>query len=159
MITNLSGWPSGAFSIHSKAEGETFHPVVGPVAEAQALYVNQLKLRERVRAQAGEFVIWDVGLGAAANVLTALRATRGLSASCTSSVSTAPLRRCNLPCATRRNSVISRNTKAPSQELLQTGRADFKHGKQSVRWRLQPGRFPAIPAPATSHSRAARNYV
>ena len=57
---------NGAYSIHSVAEGETFHPVVGPVAEAQALYVNQLKLRERVRDEPGEFVIWDVGLGAAA---------------------------------------------------------------------------------------------
>src|SRR5665213_2964037 len=69
---------NGTFSIHSVAERETFHPVVGPVAEAQALYVNQLKLRERLQTQPEEFVIWDVGLGAAANVLTALRATQDL---------------------------------------------------------------------------------
>jgi tRNA U34 5-methylaminomethyl-2-thiouridine-forming methyltransferase MnmC len=69
----------GAHSIHSLAHAETFHPVVGPVAEAQALYVDQLKLIERVRHHQGEFVIWDVGLGAAANALTALRALRDLS--------------------------------------------------------------------------------
>jgi len=144
---------NGTYSIHSLAEGETFHPVVGPVAEAQALYVNQLKLRKRVRSQAGEFVIWDVGLGAAANVLTALRATR------------------DLPCSLH---VISfDNTIAPLQfalqhaadlgylveyesavqELLQTGRADFKHDQQKVRWQLHLGDFPAFlrqpgPAPA-----------
>ena len=67
---------SGDHSIHSLAHGETFHPVIGPVAEAEALYVNQLRLRERLKNHTGEFVIWDVGLGAAANALTVLRATR-----------------------------------------------------------------------------------
>lgn len=65
---------NGAFSVRSLSENETFHPVIGPVAEAEALYVNQLKLRERLRGHCGEFVVWDVGLGAAANVLTVLRA-------------------------------------------------------------------------------------
>jgi tRNA U34 5-methylaminomethyl-2-thiouridine-forming methyltransferase MnmC len=46
------------------------------VAEAEALYVRQLDLAARVRAHRGEFVVWDVGLGAAANALTVLRATR-----------------------------------------------------------------------------------
>ena len=38
---------SGGYSLHSLLHGETFHPVIGPVAEAEALYVNQLRLRER----------------------------------------------------------------------------------------------------------------
>src|SRR6186713_3020287 len=67
---------SGDYSLHSLAYGETFHPVIGPVAEAEALYVNQLQLRERLKNHTGEFVIWDVGLGAAANALTVLRAAR-----------------------------------------------------------------------------------
>jgi hypothetical protein len=69
---------NGAFSVRSLAENETFHPVIGPVAEAEALYVNQLKLRRRLESHLGPFVIWDVGLGAAANVLTVLRATADL---------------------------------------------------------------------------------
>ena len=67
---------NGAHSIHSLAHAETFHPVVGPVAEAEALYLNQLRLAQRLQAHTGEFVIWDVGLGAAANPITLLRATR-----------------------------------------------------------------------------------
>jgi tRNA U34 5-methylaminomethyl-2-thiouridine-forming methyltransferase MnmC len=67
---------SGVHSVHSLAERETFHPVIGPVSEAEALYVKQLHLPERMAAHHGEFVIWDVGLGAAANVLTVLRAIR-----------------------------------------------------------------------------------
>ncbi len=69
---------SGVFSVHSLAEAETFHPVIGPVAEAEALYVRQLNLVERMQAHRGEFVIWDVGLGAAANALTVLRHTRAV---------------------------------------------------------------------------------
>jgi tRNA U34 5-methylaminomethyl-2-thiouridine-forming methyltransferase MnmC len=65
---------SGAHSVHSIAHKETFHPVIGPVAEAEALYVRQGQLAERLGAGAGDFVIWDVGLGAAANALTVLRA-------------------------------------------------------------------------------------
>ena len=64
---------NGACSIRSLAEDETFHPVIGPAIEAEALYVRQLRLPERVRETFGEFVIWDVGLGAAANALTAIR--------------------------------------------------------------------------------------
>lgn len=71
----------GAHSVHSLAHRETFHPVVGPVAEAEALYVRQLGLVERLRGHAGEFVLWDVGLGAAANPLTVLRAAQDVSCS------------------------------------------------------------------------------
>jgi tRNA U34 5-methylaminomethyl-2-thiouridine-forming methyltransferase MnmC len=69
---------NGTFSLRSEEYGETFHPVVGPVAEAQALYVNQLNLRERVRHSREEFVVWDIGLGAAGNPLTFLNAVRDL---------------------------------------------------------------------------------
>lgn len=69
---------NGSHSVHSVAHHETFHPVIGPVAEAEALYVRQLRLVERLQAHKGEFVLWDVGLGAAANALTALRAARDI---------------------------------------------------------------------------------
>jgi tRNA U34 5-methylaminomethyl-2-thiouridine-forming methyltransferase MnmC len=72
---------NGAHSVHSLTHGETFHPVVGPVAEAEALYVRQLRLLERLQRHRGQFVIWDVGLGAAANALTVMRAARDVSCS------------------------------------------------------------------------------
>jgi tRNA U34 5-methylaminomethyl-2-thiouridine-forming methyltransferase MnmC len=64
---------NGLWSVRSLAEGETFHPVIGPVAEAEALYIRQLRVIERIRRAPAPFVVWDVGLGAAANVLTLLR--------------------------------------------------------------------------------------
>jgi tRNA U34 5-methylaminomethyl-2-thiouridine-forming methyltransferase MnmC len=69
---------SGEWSVRSHAHGETFHPVIGPVAEAQALYVKQLNIRQRVQESTEEFVIWDVGLGAAANPLVLLKAISDL---------------------------------------------------------------------------------
>jgi tRNA U34 5-methylaminomethyl-2-thiouridine-forming methyltransferase MnmC len=69
---------SGAHSVRSLFHHETFHPVIGPVAEAEALYVKQLNLRARIERHQDEFVIWDVGLGAAANPITVLRAVRDL---------------------------------------------------------------------------------
>jgi tRNA U34 5-methylaminomethyl-2-thiouridine-forming methyltransferase MnmC len=61
------------YSVRSLADEETFHPGIGPIAEAEALYVRQLRLPERVAETKGEFVLWDVGLGAAANALTAFK--------------------------------------------------------------------------------------
>jgi hypothetical protein len=64
---------SGVRSLRSVRHGETFHPVVGPMAEARELHVGQQRMVERARAEAGRaFVVWDVGLGAAANALAVL---------------------------------------------------------------------------------------
>jgi tRNA U34 5-methylaminomethyl-2-thiouridine-forming methyltransferase MnmC len=133
---------NGSFSIHSVAERETFHPVVGPAAEAQALYVDQLKLRDRVRARNGEFVLWDVGLGAAANVLAALRATRDIPCSLriiSFDKTLEPLR--FALCHADELGYFAPYESAVA-ELLQTGRADFRQGLQSVRWHLHLGDFP-----------------
>ena len=73
--------PNGAYSLRSESYGETFHPVIGPAAEAQALYVDQLKLAQRVADCSDDFIIWDVGLGGAANPLTFLNAVRDVAAS------------------------------------------------------------------------------
>lgn len=53
---------------------EIFHPGIGPVAEATLLHVQQHQLEKKVRAltPVDRFVIWDVGLGAAANALAAI---------------------------------------------------------------------------------------
>jgi tRNA U34 5-methylaminomethyl-2-thiouridine-forming methyltransferase MnmC len=69
---------NGVTSVRSLTHGETFHPVIGPAAEAEALYVRQLQLRKRLGACPGPFVLWDVGLGAGANVLTALKSLRDI---------------------------------------------------------------------------------
>ncbi|MBC7660335.1 MAG: methyltransferase [Chitinophagaceae bacterium] len=64
---------SGIKSLRQLSSQETFHPGIGPMAEARILHVDQQRIVER-SARPGRFVIWDVGLGAAANAVAALEA-------------------------------------------------------------------------------------
>jgi tRNA U34 5-methylaminomethyl-2-thiouridine-forming methyltransferase MnmC len=65
---------SGAKSLRSRACGQTFHPVVGPMIEARGLHVQQQRLVDRAALADDVFVIWDVGLGAGANAIAAIEA-------------------------------------------------------------------------------------
>ena len=65
---------SGDRSVRSREFGETFHPVIGPMAEARALHVRGQRLVERAAETEGTFIVWDVGLGAAANAVAVLEA-------------------------------------------------------------------------------------
>ena len=135
---------NGICSVRSLADAETFHPVVGPVAEAEALYVNQLKLRERLKNHSGEFVIWDVGLGAAANALTVLRATKNIG--------------CNIHLVSFDHTVeplefALKNAEALGYfggyenhlvEFLRAHRVNFQDGARSVNWELHLGDFPTF---------------
>jgi tRNA U34 5-methylaminomethyl-2-thiouridine-forming methyltransferase MnmC len=68
---------NGARAVREKHSGEVMHPSVGPWVEAQALYVGQGRLAERLRAKSEEPVrLWDVGLGGAANAAAALACAR-----------------------------------------------------------------------------------
>ena len=69
---------NGARTLFSSAYAEKMHPGLGPQAEAELLYVRQLRICERLKNHDGEFVIWDVGLGAAANAIAALNATKAI---------------------------------------------------------------------------------
>ncbi|HZV33364.1 MAG TPA: MnmC family methyltransferase, partial [Verrucomicrobiae bacterium] len=135
---------SGVHSVHSLAEGETFHPVIGPVAEAEALYVKQLRLPERLANHQGEFVIWDVGLGAAANVLTVLRAMQEIPT---------PLRILSfdhtlepLQFAFEHAAELGYFDGYESiiENFLRDHRASFTDGRRQIHWELFLGDFPSL---------------
>lgn len=135
---------NGTFSVHSIAEKETFHPVIGPAAEAEALYVRQIKLGERLAQHSGEFVIWDVGLGAAANVLTVLRATSEIPS--TLHIVSFDHTPAPLQFAAEHAQELGYFTgyEAAVKEFLQHGKAHFTNGKQTVNWQFQLGDFPSL---------------
>lgn len=68
---------SGVHSLRLIENNETFHPGIGPIAEANILHVDQHRFEERA-SHHSTFILWDVGLGAAANVVAALDKLRPL---------------------------------------------------------------------------------
>ena len=145
------------FSIRLLANGETFHPVIGPVAEAEALYIKQLKLRERAthfqhltgpgtRQDAGgtvePFVIWDIGLGAGGNVLTTFNNLKEVAAHLhvVSFDHTLGALRFALAHAGPLQFPVGFETAIG--ELLRAHRVEFRHGALQVTWEVHVGDFP-----------------
>jgi tRNA U34 5-methylaminomethyl-2-thiouridine-forming methyltransferase MnmC len=134
----------GVHSVRCEASGETFHPVIGPVAEAEALYVRQLRLIERMRSGTDPFVIWDVGLGAAANVLTVLRAAREVSRPLVLRSFERTLEPLRFALSKREELGYFAGYEEPVAGLLSDGSARFVNGGQEVLWELSRGDFPSL---------------
>ena len=135
---------NGAKTLFSSRYGEKMHPGLGPAAEAELLYVRQLKICERLKNHCGEFVIWDVGLGAAANAIAALRATREISGQLrivSFDNSSEPLE-----FALKNSEALGFVSGHGSQiaELLKNHSVTFQNGKSSVIWEFHLGDFPEL---------------
>ena len=147
---------NGTHAVHAASYDEKMHPGLGPAAEAEALYVRQLKIRERMQRHEGEFVVWDVGLGAAANALTLLRLTH------------------DLPCPLR---IVSfDDTSGPLAfalenagtlgylhgyenqlaKLLQSQQVKFTDGPREVNWQFHLADFPLLMADSRLKTQAVR---
>lgn len=63
----------GFSSIRQISSSEIMHSRTDPMEEARQLYVEQARLTERLReSSAAALILWDVGLGAAANAMAAI---------------------------------------------------------------------------------------
>jgi tRNA U34 5-methylaminomethyl-2-thiouridine-forming methyltransferase MnmC len=122
------------------------HLGLGPDAEAELLYVRQLKIRERMARLGREFVIWDVGLGAAANVLAALRATRDLPHSLHLVSFDNTLE--PLAFALDHSDTLGylHGYEAKLEQLLAGRMVEFTDGAHQVRWQVQVDDFPTFVA-------------
>lgn len=155
-IVRLSG---GAYSVHSLAHAETFHPVIGPIAEAQALYVSQLRLRERLQNQTGQYVIWDVGLGAAANALSVLTAAHEVPCSIhllSFDHTLAPLEFA-LAHPTHLEYLAGREPLLG--DLLSKRKVRFQEGACSVQWDVHLADFPTFLAAPEVHALAKPHLI
>lgn len=135
---------NGVRSVHSLGHGETMHPGMGPVAEAERLYVQQLRLAERFGAEAGEFVIWDVGLGAAANALTVLRALRDTAGTIRLMSFENTLEPLRFAFEHRVALGYFEGFESAVTELIERGAVEFQNGCHRVHWELRVTDFPAL---------------
>jgi queuine tRNA-ribosyltransferase len=133
----------GVGFIRDMTSGEVMHSINNPVEEARSLYVEQSRLVERLQIPANEpLVVWDVGLGAAANAMAAILAVEG-----------SPQARRSMTLVSFENDLDSlelalahigwfRHLHHPApQALLSGGRWTNRTG--TIEWLLQPGDFAA----------------
>lgn len=145
---------SGTKTLFSSSYGEKMHPGLGPAAEAESLYVRQLQICERLQTAPGDFVIWDIGLGGAANAIAALKALREIPGKLRliSFDNTAEPLEFALNNSTALNYPVGYENELA--ELLRVRRLEFQNGRCSVTWEFYLGDFPTwlaskseIPAP------------
>ena len=135
---------NGEKTLFSASYGEKMHPGLGPQAEADLLYVRQLQICGRMDSGAGEFVIWDIGLGGAANAIAALRATCELSGR----LRLVSFDNTSEPLAFALENAASLNYpvgyETPLATLLRDRRVEFQNGKLAVNWEFHLGDFPLL---------------
>jgi len=135
---------NGGKTLFSASYGEKMHPGLGPMAEAELLYVSQLRIRERLRVAEDEFVIWDIGLGGAANAIAALQATREIPGKLrliSFDNTSEPL---EFSLKYSKELAYPIGYEGQMAELLRAGRAEFANGKCAVNWKFHLGDFPAL---------------
>lgn len=135
---------NGTFSVRSIAEGETFHPVIGPAAEAETLYVKQLALPERIRASREPLIVWDVGLGAGANAMAVVRATE--SSKCALCLHSFDRTLEPLQFALEHASQLGylSGYESTVRRLIDCGAVHICEAQRTVHWQLHIGSFPEL---------------
>lgn len=70
--------PNGIRAVRERACGEVMHPGSGPLVEAESVYVTPSRLGTRLQERGPTLVLFDVGLGAATNAITAWQVSEAL---------------------------------------------------------------------------------
>jgi tRNA U34 5-methylaminomethyl-2-thiouridine-forming methyltransferase MnmC len=66
-------FPNGSYSVRDSRVDQSMHSMIGPWEEAIQIYIQQSDLKRRLESSHTQaFVIYDIGLGIAANALAAL---------------------------------------------------------------------------------------
>jgi queuine tRNA-ribosyltransferase len=118
----------GIGRIRETASGEVMHSVNDPAEEARSLYVEQSRLVARLEEPVCEpLVIWDVGLGAAANAMAAIQAVESARAPCAASDPIGAAAVGTGSAASRRLHLVSFENDVDSLKLALRHPAWFKH--------------------------------
>jgi tRNA U34 5-methylaminomethyl-2-thiouridine-forming methyltransferase MnmC len=142
----LARLKNGVYSVRSRAEDETFHPVVGPVAEAKELYVDQLHLPRRIAEANDVFTIWDIGLGAAANVLTVINEAGGAAGNLRVLSFDHTLAPLQFAIQHARELDYPKEFASELSDLAEKKHVSFSRGKLAVEWQVLVHDFPSLVA-------------
>ena len=139
--------PQGFSSIRQISSGEVMHSVNRPSDEANRLYVDQSCLVDRLapgEKDGSEWVIWDVGLGAASNAMAAIHCFQRQYEEKNGSVR--PLRIVSFECdlnplklAVKHPGRFPHLRHGSPHELLRNGR--WEHRSGLLTWELREGDF------------------
>lgn len=137
---------TGAAGVRSLEFGEVWHPGIGPRAEAEALYVNGLALPRRLAAhhEPRPFVIWDIGLGGAANATAAIHAATHAPPGLHLDLWSFDRSLEGLRFALRHAADLGYfgDLAEPAGQLLHTGASAFPCGSARIQWSCVLGDFP-----------------
>ena len=114
--------------------------------EARALHVAQQRLVERARASSGPFVVWDVGLGAAANAIAVLEAFSGFAAPPAIELHSFDRTSDALDFALRHSDALDYSPAEVAALRALRSNGCVRHG--AIEWHLHLGDFPALLANA-----------
>jgi queuine tRNA-ribosyltransferase len=141
----------GFYSIRQISSGEIMHSVSPPSEEANKLYVAQSALATRLSEtdnNAGELVIWDVGLGAAANAMAAVYCFERCHAE-NNGTKLRPVRLISfeqtldpLNLATKNSNRFPHLHHSAPSKILSHG--SWQHASALLRWKLLKGDFPDL---------------
>ncbi len=152
---------SGEWGIRSEAYDEICHPGVGPRAEAEALYVRGLRVVERMTAlpREEEFVVWDVGLGGAANAAAVIGAVGDVAGRLRIVSFDHQLEQ--LGFATRHAAELGYFGIAleAATVVAREGSVAFSHGQARVNWSVCLGDFPPLLREAPSRAWPAPHAI
>ncbi|MEY2466509.1 MAG: hypothetical protein QOD03_1030 [Verrucomicrobiota bacterium] len=135
---------NGSHSLHSLKYRETLHPGLGPAQEAEALYVRQLHLTERLQKHEGEFIVWDIGLGAAANALTLLRATEKVPCSIRLLSFDYTIEPLQFALEHKTDLGFLNGYETQVEQLVREHHVAFENGAQKITWNLHLADFPTL---------------
>ena len=108
------------------------------MAEAEALYVQQLEIPQRAANHTGPFVGWDIGLGAAANAIAVINSIPSHPLLLLSfDLTTAPLQ---FALGHTDELAYLKPYRTQIESLLSNGKAEFDR----VTWQLHLGNFPDV---------------
>lgn len=134
----------GSHAIYSSEFHEVCHPGVGPGEEAESLYVTQLALPGRLEAASGEFVVWDVGMGSAANTSAVIASGSELKARLRLVSFDRSLGQLEFALGQVAVFPFLTRLREPLAQLMESGQAQFRVGRLEVHWQLELADFPAL---------------